>query len=167
MAKLNKPDIGSLLHKSFEAGILLKAIDGVLEIIGGILLIFLNPVRLHRIIALLTRHELSQDARDIVANFLKDFGSKFTVSTQHFGEFYLISHGAIKMILVILLWKRKVWAYPIAIISLAFFIVYQIYMYTIRHSFGLILLTILDIIVIVLTLIEYKKIKNNSGSKPS
>lgn len=161
MVKLEKINIGSMFHKSFKIGILLKAIDGVLEIIGGILLVLLNPVRLNKIIVLLTQHELSQDPKDIIANSIIKLSSKFTVNTQYFGVFYLISHGAIKLILIILLWKRKIWAYPITIISLVLFIVYQIYRYTIYHSSWLILLTFLDIIIILLTFIEYKRIKNS------
>lgn len=161
MAKFTKFYIGNMFHKSFKIGILLKAIDGVFEIIGGILLLFLNPARLNKISVLLTQHELSQDPKDIIANSIIKFSSKFTINTQYFGVFYLISHGAIKLILVILLWKRKVWAYPLTIFSLVLFVVYQIYRYTIHHSIGLILLTFLDIIIIILTFIEYKRIKSN------
>lgn len=164
MLKWERFSIVDIFHKSFKIGILLKAIDGVLEIIGGILLIFLNSARLNKIIVLLTQHELSEDPRDIIANFIIKLSSKYTISTQYFGVFYLISHGTIKVILIILLWKRKIWAYPVTIISLTLFVVYQIYRYTIDHSIGLILLTILDVIVIILTFIEYKRIKNDFSS---
>lgn len=150
----------NISHKSFEIGILLKGIDGVLEIIGGILLVFLNPLRLSKLTVLLTQHELSEDPKDIIAHFMISFSSKFTVNTQYFGVFYLISHGVIKLILVILLWKRKIWAYPITIVSLVLFIMYQIYRYTIYHSVGLIILTIFDVIMIILTFMEYKRIKD-------
>lgn len=161
MTVYKKLDIRILFHKSFKIGILLKAIDGILEIIGGILLIFLNPTRFNRIVSLLIHHELSEDPKDIAANFLLRLSSQFNISTQYFGVIYLVSHGAIKVILIILLWKRKVWAYPITIFVLILFVVYQIYRYTISHSTGLILLTILDIAVILLTYIEYKRIKGS------
>lgn len=149
-----------IIHKSFEIGILLKGIDGILEIIGGILLVYLSPVKLDKVTVLLTQHELSEDPKDIIAHLMINFSSNFTVSTQYFGVYYLISHGLVKLILVMLLWKRKIWAYPITIISLILFIMYQIYRYTIYHSIGLIILTIFDIVMIILTLIEYKRIKN-------
>ena len=113
-----------MVHKSFEIGILLKGIDGILEIIGGVLLIFLNPLRLNKVIVLLTQYELSEDPKDIVASFLIKFSTTFSVSTQYFGIFCLISHGLVKFILVMLLWKRKIWAYPLTIVSLILFIVY-------------------------------------------
>lgn len=151
----------NIFHKSFEIGILLKGIDSVFEIIGGILLIFLNPYRLNKIIVLLTQDELSEDPKDVIANFIITFGSHFSLSSQYFGIFYLISHGIIKLILVIMLKKRKIWAYPLTIVSLLLFIIYQIYRCVISYSTGLIVLTIFDIVMIILTLIEYKSIKNN------
>lgn len=149
---------GNALHKSFKIAILIKAIDGGLEMIGGILLLFLNPARLSNLVVLLTQHELSEDPGDVIANFMIKLSSKFTVSTEYFGAFYLISHGIIKIILIMLLWRGKLWAYPLTIISLILFIIYQIYRYILNPSTGLVILTIFDIIMIILTFIEYKRI---------
>lgn len=151
----------NIVHKSFEIGIILKGIDGVLEVIGGILLMFLNPLRLNILTVILTQHELSEDPRDVIANYMIKISSNFSISTQYFGVFYLISHGVVKFILVMLLREKKLWAYPLTIVSLVLFIIYQIYRYTIDHSIGLLILTIFDIIMIVLTFIEYKSMKNN------
>ncbi|SMC21524.1 Uncharacterized membrane protein [Clostridium acidisoli DSM 12555] len=152
----------SIFHKSFKIGILVKGIDSVLEMIGGILLIFLNPNRLNKLVTLLTQHELSEDPKDVVANFIIKLSSHFSLSGQYFGIFYLMSHGIIKLILVVMLWKRKIWAYPLTVVSLILFILYQIYRCTIMYSTGLVLLTIFDIVMIILTLIEYKSIKDNN-----
>lgn len=151
----------NIVHKSFEIGIILKGIDGILEIIGGILLIFLSPSRVNKLTMLLTQHELSQDPQDVIANFLIKFSSNFSISTQYFGVFYLISHGAVKFILVMLLRRKKLWAYPLTIVSLILFIMYQIYRFSIDHSMGLMLLTIFDVIMIFLTFVEYKSMKRN------
>lgn len=98
----------NLIHEGFKIGILLKGIDSLLEIIGGILLIFINPDRLSRLTVFLTQHELSEDPKDIIANFVINLSSKFTVNTQNFGIFYLVSHGIVKIIIVVLLWRRKI-----------------------------------------------------------
>lgn len=148
-----------LFHISFEIGLLLKGINGLLEIIGGILLLFLNPDRLNKLIILLTQNELSKDPKDMIANALIALSHSFSISTQQFGIFYLMSHGIIKCILVFLLWRRKMWAYPLTILALVLFIAYQVYRYIISPSGFLILLSIFDIIMIVLTVIEYRKIR--------
>lgn len=154
-----------VFHMSFEIGLLLKGINGLLEIVGGLLLLFLNPERLNSLIVLLTQNELSHDPNDMVANTLINFGNNFSISTQQFGIYYLMSHGFIKCILIFLLWKRKIWAYPLTILALALFIAYQLYRYTISPSAFLIALSVFDAIMIVLTLIEYNKIKSLKPKK--
>jgi uncharacterized membrane protein len=150
-----------IVHISFEISLLIKCIDGLLEIVVGVLLLYLNPNRLINFIFFLTRHELSEDPRDLIANALIRFSHSFSISLQYFGVIYLISHGVIKFLLILLLWRKKLWAYPLTIISLIIFIFYQIYRYFISQSITLILLTVFDIIMIVLTLIEYKRMKKN------
>jgi uncharacterized membrane protein len=147
-------------HKSFELGLLIKGFDSLFEVIGGISLILLNPIRLNRLITLLTRHELSEDPKDIIAGFIITIGSKYTTGTQFFGALYLISHGIVRMSLVVLLWKRKIWAYPVSILTLILFIFYQLYRYTLSGSEWLIVLSAFDMIMILLTYTEYKKIKH-------
>lgn len=154
----------NIFHKSFKVGILLKGIDGILEIIGGILLVFLNSNRLNGIIVLLTQHELSEDPKDVVANFALKIASNLSLSNQYFGVFYLMSHGIVKLFLVIMLWRKNMWAYPLTIFSLILFIFYQIYRYMINYSVWFIILTVFDVIMIILTLIEYKNNRKNYDS---
>lgn len=152
--------VNNLVHKGFEIAIIIKVLDGGLEIIGGILLLFLDPARLTKFTVLLTQHELYEDPKDIIASIMMKLSLSFSISTQYFGAFYLISHGVIKFILASLLWKKKLWAYPVAIVSLILFIIYQSYRYFIDHSISLLILTVFDIIMILLTFIEYKRMKN-------
>ena len=130
---------------------------------GGFLLTLLNPIKLHSIIVLLTQHELSQDPNDLVANFLLGVSSKFSVGSQHFGIIYLLSHGAVKLFLVSMLWQKKLWAYPVASFFLGLFIIYQIYRYSFSHSLWLMALILVDMITILLILAVYKKDIRNTG----
>ncbi|OCZ49825.1 DUF2127 domain-containing protein [Dehalobacter sp. TeCB1] len=159
-----KVSLREIFHISFEIGLLLKGLDSLLEIIGGIFLIFLTPDRLNWLIRLLTQHELSEDPQDKFSNLLVTLGHSFSISTQDFGVFYLVSHGIIKSVLILLLWRKKLWAYPLAVLSLVLFIAYQIYRYTFSPSVFLILLTGLDIIMIFLTIMEYKRVKMQLNS---
>lgn len=146
-----------IFHVSFEIALVLKAINGLIEIIGGVLLVFINSNDLNRIIVFLSQGELTEDPKDIIASTIIQLSRDFSASTLHFGIVYLVSHGVIKLFLVLLLWKRKLWAYPLTIIFLTFFIAYQSYRYTTNASIMMILLSVLDIFVIILTFIEYQK----------
>jgi uncharacterized membrane protein len=148
-----------LLHEAFEIGIFLKGIDGFLEIISGGLLFLLTPTRVNQLVHLLTQHELSEDPKDFLANYFVSAAQHFSVSAQLFDAVYLLSHGIIKIALVTALWKRRLWAYPIAIVFFALFGAYQVYQYTHDHAASLILLTILDVAVILLTWHEYNTLR--------
>ena len=50
-----------LLDQTFEVGIILKGLDGLLEVIGGLLLLVVSPATIDRVVTSLTQHELSED----------------------------------------------------------------------------------------------------------
>ena len=155
--------ICDLRHRFFQLLIVLKGIDGALEIIGGFLFLFVSPATINEVVRLLTQHELSEDPGDIVANYLRRFSEHLSVSGQVFGFVYLLIHGVIKIFIILSLWKRKMWAYPVAIVFFAAFGVYQIYKYEITGSIGWILLTLSDLLIIVLTWMEYQSLKNKAA----
>lgn len=158
-------DWSRLRHKLFHIGIILKGIDGALEIIGGILILMISPRIVNRVVSFLVQHELSEDPKDIVANYLVHAAQGFSISSQLFGFIYLLSHGVIKILLVHSLWKQRLWSYPVAIIFFASFGVYQMYKYFLDPSFGWILLTILDLFVIILTWLEYVALRHVLSDK--
>ena len=129
---------------------------------------WLPPQTLKGFVWAITRHELSEDPKDLIANFLVRSAGHFSVSAKVFGSVYLFSHGIIKIALILSLWKRKLWSYQAAIVFFILFIIYQMYRYTHHHSAWLILLSILDVIVVMLTWLEYRNLKrqhNYGGNK--
>jgi uncharacterized membrane protein len=83
-----------LLDQTFEVAIILKGLDGVLEVLGGLLLLVVTPATINRIVAWLTEHELSQDPHDFIATHLLNTAHGLTKSAVLFGSLYLLSHGA-------------------------------------------------------------------------
>ena len=148
------------VHKAFEIGILLKGLDGLLEIMGGVLVLVIKPHTVNTIIIALLRHELSEDPSDTIANYLVNAAHHFSAQTQIFASLYLLSHGAVKIFLVISLWQSKLWAYPVAIIFFMLFILYQAYRYYYTYSSWLIPLTIIDFFVVLLTWLEYRHVRS-------
>ena len=144
-----------LLDTAFNISVILKGLDGLIQLIGGVLLLLIKPELINKIIIALTQHELSEDPKDIIANHLLKIATH-TTGTQLFGGMYLLLHGLIKIFLVIALIKRLAWAYPVTIIFLFLFIIYQIYRITLTHSIGLTLLSVFDVLMIWLVWQEYK-----------
>ena len=155
---------GSFLHKSFLVTLVLKGALSSLEILGGVLLFFVSPAMINHLVSVLTQHELSEDPHDILISHLVLWSQHFSVSSQMFAGMYLLSHGVVKLFIVVSLWKRKLWAYPAGIAFFLIFIAYQVYRYQHTHSMGLIVLTVFDIILIYLTSVEYRQVLKGSHS---
>jgi uncharacterized membrane protein len=155
----------SILHVGFEIAILLKGIHAVMEVVGGVLLWLVRPETLNRWIHLLTQNELAEDPKDLIANLLVRTGQHYSVNAQHFGVFYLLSHGLVKVVLVLLLWRRKLWAYPLAVAVLVLFIAYQVFRFTSTRSAFLIFLSAFDALMVWLTLSEYARLKGEDRAE--
>lgn len=147
------------LYKLFKIGIALKAIDGVLETIGGVLLTILGKSGLTETVSFLTRHELSEDPQDFFANYINNAIHNLSENTALFAAIYLILHGLIKIGLVAALWKNKLWAFPTAILFLFVFLSYQLYRLFISFSPTLLILSLIDTVIILLVWHEYNYVK--------
>src|SRR4051794_20892517 len=97
--------------RAFIVSIILKALDGLLEIIGGILLFFIRPESITHWVTTLTQHELSQDSNDIIATHLLHSARHLTAATTLFAAVYLLSHGITKVVLVIEILRDHLWAF--------------------------------------------------------
>jgi uncharacterized membrane protein len=155
---------GDLLDRAFLVGIILKGLDGLLEVAGGVLLLLISPSTIDQLTRTITQHELSEDPHDFIANHLLHATGALTGASLRFGAVYLLTHGAVKIVLVAALLRNKLWAYPWMIVFLIAFIVYQLYRMTFAPSLGLAGLTVFDAIVTWLTIREYQKQRRLAGS---
>lgn len=145
------------LDRVFEIGIIAKGLDGLVELVGGVLLLFVTPGGIHHLAAMITQGELSEDPHDVVARYILHTANGLTGSAVLFGAVYLLAHGAVKVVLVIALLLNKLWAYPCMIVVLLIFIGYQLYRIVLDPSAGLIALTIFDAVIVALTWREYRR----------
>jgi uncharacterized membrane protein len=148
---------GALVDRSFRVSITLKGLHALLETIGGIALLMIDPQTLNRFALTVLHEELSEDPRDFIGTHLVRTYQSFVNGGKHFASLYLLSHGVVKLMLVVALFRNKLWAYPLMIILLAAFVCYQLYRFALTHSLAMILLTLFDLVVILLTWLEYGK----------
>ena len=147
------------VHVAFEISLMFKGAFALAEIAAGIFAYFVSRQFLLDLVQAITRTELTEDPRDFVANYLLHAAQGLSVSSQHFAAFYLLSHGVIKLWLIIGLWRKKLGYYPAAIAVFGLFILYQVYRYSFTHSLSLLLITALDVVVIGLTWFEYRHLR--------
>lgn len=156
-----KPDRTSIYHRLFDVGIILKGIDGVLELFGGAALLLTTQPMILGVVSWLTQKELLEDPGDFVANHLLHVAQQLSVGTLNFAGIYLLAHGVIKIGLVAGLLRDARWSYPAATIFLTALIGYQCYRLAHIASISLTLLTVLDIVIVLLIVREWRHRRDN------
>ncbi|MFH0869882.1 MAG: DUF2127 domain-containing protein [archaeon] len=146
------------LHNLFLIGLVIKGIDGILELIGGIALAFARTDAMASLVQRIFHHELLHDPTDIFANYFINASEHMSLSIMSFASIYLIAHGLIKLGLFSGLWYKKVWVYPLAGIVLSLLVAYQLIRFFGTHSVMLLSLTLVDIMIIILLRFEYKRL---------
>jgi uncharacterized membrane protein len=149
--------VSASLDRTFKISVGLKGLDGALETIGGVILLFVRPATIDNLARWITQHELSQDPHDFLARHLLHSTGHLTHGSTLFAAVYLLSHGIAKVVLVAAVLRDQVWAYPGMIVLLLLFIIYQLYrLIYVKPTIGLTLLTLFDAFVVWLTWREYQ-----------
>ena len=133
-----------LVHHLFAASVLIKGVDGVLETIGGFLLMFVSPKALNSLVVFFTAHELSEDPDDWFATTLGHTVHNLSPDSKLAG-----------------LLRKKLRAYPAALWFLGIFLLYQLYRFSHTHSLGLLALSAFDLFVASLVWLEYRSQKQH------
>jgi uncharacterized membrane protein len=149
------------VHQIFEVSVLLKGAHALIECVGGLALALVSTRTIVSLVNKLTQEELIEDPHDFVATKLVELAGNFSIGSQHFYAFYLLSHGIIKLALVIGLLRNQLWAYPASLVVLILFIAYQSYRFSYTQSAGLIALTVFDVIVMGLIWHEYRLVRRH------
>src|SRR6266436_7719225 len=101
-------------HTLFLLSVWSKGVAGLVETIGGLLLLFIPQAGLNALIIFLTAPELAEDPTDRIATLLQRMVQELGADTKLFASGYLIVHGIIKVFLVAgLLGRRRSFTSPV------------------------------------------------------
>jgi len=148
--------IETWLHWSFEIGVVLKAISAGLELLFGLLLLFID---IRAIVQPFIDNELIDDPNDFLATHLQSAVANLSPGAELYSALYLLSHGIVKAALVGGLLRKKLWAYPASMVVLWLFIAYQTIKWIQTHSVALLLLTLFDLLLVYLIWHEYQHMR--------
>ena len=123
-----------LIHGAFDVTVAMKGLAGVVEIVAGLSFLFFRLDLQYYI------HHISH-------------------GTYYFIAFYLLFYGVVNIFLVTFLLLGKLWAYPTAIVCFGLFTVYMFIRFFLNHSVALGLFAVYDVFLIVLTWLEYQRLR--------
>jgi len=156
---------GSFVDRAFWLSLIIKGIDGALQLIGGVAVLFIEPGTLSRWFRYLTRYLLHRKPHNSESNFIHSAAAQFGISVETLVCIYLLSHGVIKVLLVYGLLKRKLWVFPAALAGFGFFLAVEIYRISEHFYWGILILMCVDIFVITMVILEYMKVKKKKEFK--
>ena len=155
-----------LLHESFRVGISLKGVGGLFEVFGGMVLWLVKPQEMNEIVRRICEALLVDAPHSKIVLHVLNASQKIADSgSTTFAAMYLLSHGVVKTLLVIALWRDKLWAYPLTMVVFSAFMGYQLHRFMRTHSWALIWLTIFDAVIIYLTWKEYQQLQAKHREK--
>jgi uncharacterized membrane protein len=161
-----KPAQRTLIDRLYFAGVLVKGVDGALELALGFVLLFM-PTLPHR--GLEAAASRVAGYHPPVGQFISNYLEGVDGSLSHLGTgivvIFLIAHGAIKVLLVVCLMLRLHRVYPFAMIVLGAFLAYEIYLLCTSPGVTLALFIVLDAAIIYLVFREYRELKTPSESR--
>ena len=161
-----RPDglLAKWLHWLFEASLVIKGLLAAGETLSGLGLLLTPNATITHFYSWLTyswlaEHKLAQSASDDMAQWVQHTAEIFPVHLQHFTAIYLLAHGAIKFAMVIMLARRILWGYPVSMVILAGFVMYQMTEFFTKGAVPFLLLSCLDTAMIVLVYREWGILK--------
>jgi uncharacterized membrane protein len=142
------------IHQMFVVSVMLKGAHALLEIAGGIALWLFSTDTILKLL-----YRVGHDDW---------FTRTFSSNEHHYYVFYLLSHGAANLAIVVGLLREKLWAYPATFAVLSLFIAYQLHRFYYVRDPGLIVLSALDLFVMALAWNEYRQVKRGlfAGAPP-
>jgi uncharacterized membrane protein len=144
----------------FRIAVAIKGLDGGVQLIAAVVLFFIPPALVTQLAHAVVTRDLLGDPNGTLAAHLQEAAGHFAGGdTRSFAIFYLLLHGLIKLGLVAALLRKIMPAYPVAVLVLAAFVVYELIRAVHTHSIALPFFAALDIVIIVLVIREYLQLR--------
>lgn len=146
--------------RMFAVAIAVKGIDGGLQFLGALLLMVIPPTLITGAANMIITRDLLGDPNGTLSTHLAEAANHFANgSSRWFAIFYLFAHGLIKLVLVWALIKKIMWMFPVSVVVLAAFVVYEVWRAVHTHSIALPIFAAIDVVIITMIIREYRKLR--------
>lgn len=142
----------------FVIGMWWRIVYGVLRIFFALALLRVVGKPFIDVLAPLMQHELHQDPNDFLLSHLTSLLISHPFNITYFAAVYFLFWGVVDIVLSYNLLKHNLWAFPISMLLIGGFLVYEIFRFSHTHSPFLFSVMCLDAFILWLVYREYKKL---------
>ncbi|HLU55457.1 MAG TPA: DUF2127 domain-containing protein [Pseudonocardia sp.] len=140
----------------FRVALLLKGLDGAAELLAAVALLLVPAAAVHHLVAEVVSRDLLGPPDGFLARHLVAGTDEFASGNRAFVLAYLAVHGLVKIGLVGALLRKWRPAYPVAAAALGVMVAVELLRGVRTGSLALPALAVLDVVIIVLVLREYR-----------
>lgn len=137
---------------------------GTVRVVLGFILLKLIGTPFTDILYSVMSYEVTEDPSDVVFQFIHRILEDNSFTVTYFVAAYLLFWGAMDIILSTLLLRHKLWAFPMSLALMGFFILYEIYRVIHTKSAVLLCLIIVGIGILYLIYNEYEVLRKKKLS---
>lgn len=153
----------STSHFAFMVAVVLKGLNGLIEILFGILVALTGPDKLYAFVLQFTTPELEVHPGNKFVIAIQNGAANLAHISGALAIFYLLAHGIVKLAIAYNLLRDRRWVFLPACLILGAFVLFLGYRAAEHHSLGALALALLDLITLALVANEWRTIL---GSKP-
>lgn len=146
-------------EKLFTYGMWWRIGYGILRTFFGLAILKVVGTPLTDVVKFLMGHELTEDRNDLLYGSVMHLLADHPVSITYFLSFYFIFWGIVDILLSYQLLRRRLWAFPVSLLLIGFFILYELIRLSYTHSLILSVVILIDLAVFFLIWREYRKLE--------
>lgn len=150
------------IYQFFRISVILKGLISLAEVVVGSLLLIIPYTFFVRVVEIIIEGPLRDPSYSSIAEPLHIIASQFTAGTALFLAIYLLSRGLVKVFIIWGLLKNKLWAYPVSLVVLSAFLLYQFYQIYAGHGMLVVAISIFDIVVMYFIYREWKIVEGHN-----
>ncbi|MFD7307125.1 DUF2127 domain-containing protein [Promicromonospora sp. NPDC059942] len=145
-----------LVETAFVLGVLVKGLDGLVELAAGTALLVLHQDRILALTRAAVAEELREDPHDLVAHLLLNEAAGLDHGAALAGGLFLLLHGVVKVAIVAALLAGSRRVYPWAVGALSVLLAVQLVQLVLSPGVGVVALVLLDALILALTWHEWR-----------
>ena len=144
-------------HRIYLLSLWVKAFDAAVEALCGIAIFFVSIEQVHTIIHWILHLQIFADPSDRKTEFVQNLLVGLPLDGREFLAIYLLLHGGLKIAIVAGLLSRKMLAYPLGLLGLGGFVIYEVTEYFLHHHLGILMMAGFDIFIMVMVAREWRE----------
>ncbi len=160
------PERGRGLDLLFRVLVVLKGLHGALELASGLLLLFFSAPHLAEILSRFAWHEMYVAGHPLLGRSLSGAAGHVTGGGKAFAVVYLLVHGGVKLALLVSVFRHMRRWYPVMLVLLGGFLLFELVRLAIRFSPVLAGLAAYDLLLVTLLWREYRRSRPQSQFAP-